>query len=98
MQLVGGFQIRMDNVCRYADRPIAFLARYVMVRPVAHGVIIAAVLAAGGCSVGAQYGIKGLVGGPAGGLSGGGAAARSWLGFLLLPARLAPATRRWRPP
>src|SRR5215470_6608051 len=96
MQLVGGFQIRMDNVCRYADRPIAFLARYVMVRPVAHGVIIAAVLAAVGCSVGAQYGIKVLVDILAGGLSGGGDAANAWLGFLLLASLIAADNLLWR--
>src|SRR5215831_15733849 len=86
----------MDNVCRYADRPIAFLARYVMVRPVAHGVIIAAVLAAVGCSVGAQYGIKVLVDVLAGGLSGGGDAANAWLGFLFLTALIAADNLLWR--
>src|SRR5215471_1738638 len=96
MQPVGGFQSRMDNVCRYADRPIAFLARYVMVRPVSHGIIIAAVLAAVGCSVGAQYGIKVLVDILAGGLSGGGDAANAWLGFLLLTALIAADNLLWR--
>ena len=96
MQPVGGFQSRMDNVCRYADRPIAFLARYVMVRPVAHGVIIAAVLAAVGCSVGAQYGIKVLVDVLAGGLSGGGDATNAWLGFLFLTALIAADNLLWR--
>jgi ATP-binding cassette subfamily B protein len=86
----------MDNVCRYADRPIAFLARYVMVRPVAHGVIIAAVLAAVGCSVGAQYGIKVLVDVLAGGLSGGGDAANAWLGFVFLTALIAADNLLWR--
>jgi ATP-binding cassette, subfamily B, bacterial len=86
----------MDNVCRYADRPIAFLARYVMVRPVSHGIIIAAVLAAVGCSVGAQYGIKVLVDILAGGLSGGGDAANAWLGFLLLTALIAADNLLWR--
>jgi ATP-binding cassette, subfamily B, bacterial len=86
----------MDNVCRYADRPIAFLARYVMVRPVAHGIIIAAVLAAVGCSVGAQYGIKVLVDILAGGLSGGGDAANAWLGFLLLTTLIAADNLLWR--
>jgi ATP-binding cassette, subfamily B, bacterial len=82
----------MDNVCRYADRPIAFLARYVMVRPVSHGIIVAAVLAAVGCSVGAQYGIKVLVDI----LAGGGDAANAWLGFLLLTALIAADNLLWR--
>jgi ATP-binding cassette subfamily B protein len=66
------------------------------VRPVAHGVIIAAVLAAVGCSVGAQYGIKVLVDVLAGGLSGSGDAANAWLGFLFLTALIAADNLLWR--
>ena len=50
-----------DDVCRYASRPVAFLAHYVTLRPFSHAVIAAAVLGAVGCSVGAQYGVKLLV-------------------------------------
>ena len=56
-----GVPDRMEEVCRYADRPFAFLARYVKARPVAHAAILIAVLGAVGCSVGAQYGVKVLV-------------------------------------
>jgi ATP-binding cassette, subfamily B, bacterial len=86
----------MDNACRYADRPIAFVARYVMVRPIAHAVIIIAVLAAVGCSVGAQYGIKVLVDILAGGLYGGTNAADAWLGFLFLTTLIAADNLLWR--
>jgi ATP-binding cassette subfamily B protein len=51
----------MEDTCRYADRPFAFVARYVKVRPVAHAAIVIAVVVAVGCSVGAQYGVKILV-------------------------------------
>ena len=86
----------MDNACRYADRPIAFVARYVMVRPIAHAVIIIAVLAAVGCSVGAQYGIKVLVDTLAGGLYGGTNTADAWLGFLFLTTLIAADNLLWR--
>ena len=86
----------MDNACRYADRPVAFLARYVMMRPVAHTVIVAAVVAAVGCSVGAQYGVKVLVDVLAGGISGGAHIADAWLGFLFLATLIAADNLLWR--
>ena len=59
----------MDDACRYVDRPFAFIFRYVRLRTFSHAVIVAAVLAAVGCSVTTQYGLKYLVdtlaGGPA---------------------------------
>ena len=51
----------MDDACRYVDRPFAFIFRYVRLRALAHGVILAAVLAAVACSVRTQYGVKFLV-------------------------------------
>src|SRR6266481_7172387 len=86
----------MDNACRYADRPVAFLARYVMMRPVAHTVIVAAVVAAVGCSVGAQYGVKVLVDILAGGISGSANIADAWLGFLFLATLIAADNLLWR--
>jgi ATP-binding cassette subfamily B protein len=86
----------MDNACRYADRPVAFLARYVMMRPVAHTVILAAVVAAVGCSVGAQYGVKVLVDILAGGISGSANIADAWLGFLFLATLIAADNLLWR--
>src|SRR5262249_62369905 len=57
----------MEEACRYSDRPLAFLARYVKKRPVTHAAILIAVVAAVACSVGAQYGVKILVDTLAGG-------------------------------
>jgi ATP-binding cassette, subfamily B, bacterial len=51
----------MVDLCGYAGRPLAFVFRYARRRPVAHAVILTAVLAAVACSVGTQYGVKFLV-------------------------------------
>jgi ATP-binding cassette subfamily B protein len=85
----------MEDICRYADRPLAFLARYVRVRVSAHGAILVAVLAAVACSVGAQYGIKLLVDTLSGGLSAANST-RAWLGFALLVALIAADNLLWR--
>src|SRR5258707_8341985 len=77
----------MEEACRYSDRPLAFLARYVRRWPVAHAAIATAVVAAVGCSVGAQYGVKLLVDTLAGGLYVGTPARDAWLGFPL-PGRV----------
>jgi ATP-binding cassette, subfamily B, bacterial len=53
--------VATDDISRYASRPIAFLLRFVRRRWVVHVSILAAVLAAVGCSVSTQYGIKFLV-------------------------------------
>ena len=84
----------MENVCRYADRPFAFLARYVKVRPIAHAAIVTAVVAAVGCSVGAQYGVKVLVDTLTGGF--GTHARDAWFGFLLLATLIAADNLLWR--
>jgi len=51
----------MDLLCSYADRPLAFFARYIRRRAWSHALILIAVLGAVGCSVSAQYGVKFLV-------------------------------------
>src|SRR4029077_5841868 len=86
----------MDEACRYSHRPLAFLARYVRRRPVAHAAIATAVVAAVGCSVGAQYGVKVLVDTLAGGLYIGTHARDAWLGFLLLATLIAADNLLWR--
>src|SRR6266853_1020233 len=91
-----GVPARMEEVCRYADRPFAFLALYVKARPVAHAAILIAVLGAVGCSVGAQYGVKVLVDTLAGGLYVGTHARDAWLGFLLLATLIAADNLLWR--
>ena len=50
-----------DGLCRYAERPFAFIFRYVRFRAPSHAMIVAAVLAAVFCSVTTQYGVKYLV-------------------------------------
>ncbi len=51
----------MTTLRHYADRPLAFMGRYIRQRPASHLGILAAVLAAVGCSVSTQYGVKFLV-------------------------------------
>jgi ATP-binding cassette subfamily B protein len=86
----------MEDICRYAHRPFAFLARYVKVRPVAHAAIVSAVVIAVGCSVGAQYGVKILVDTLAGGFDAAASAHEAWLGFLLLATLIAADNLLWR--
>jgi ATP-binding cassette subfamily B protein len=84
----------MEDTCRYADRPFAFVTRYVKVRPVAHAAIVIAVVAAVGCSVGAQYGVKILVDTLGGGFQA--AAGAAWFGFFLLAGLIAADNFLWR--
>src|SRR5271165_4012698 len=86
----------VKDLCRFADRPLAFLAHYVMARPIAHAVIVIAVVAAVTCSVGAQYGVKILVDALSGGLGGSASAAHAWSGFLLLASLIAADNLLWR--
>ena len=51
----------MAELTGYAASPLAFVLRYVRLRPISHAVILTAVLAAVGCSVFTQYGVKFLV-------------------------------------
>src|SRR5260221_1842225 len=85
----------MEEACRYSDRPLAFLARYVRRRPVAHAAIATAVVGVGACSVGAQYGVKVLVDPLAGGIYVGTHARDAWLGFLLLATLIAGDNLLW---
>jgi ATP-binding cassette subfamily B protein len=86
----------MEEACRYADRPVAFLARYVTMWPLAHAAILVAVLAAVGCSVGTQYGVKLLVDTLAGPLSSSAAGTAAWFAFLLLVTLIAADNLLWR--
>jgi len=82
-----------DDLSSYARRPFAFMARYLRRRAVSHSIIVAAVLAAVGCSVSTQYGVKFLVDTLAGGAHAGG---RIWLAFFLLVALIALDNLLWR--
>src|SRR2546423_11819281 len=83
----------MDEAPGYVDRPFAFIFRYVRRRPITHAVILVAVLAAVGCSVTTQYGVKYLVDT----LARGSAAAQAiWLAFLFLVCLIAADNLLWR--
>src|SRR6201997_1774335 len=83
----------MDNLSGYADRPFAFVLRYLRQRPASHICILSAIVAAVACSVGTQYGVKFLVDG----LSGGPADANDvWLAFALLVSLIAADNFLWR--
>lgn len=84
--------IGMDRLSSYAERPIAFLLRYVRRRMLAHAAILAAVIAAVGCSVSSQYGVKSLVDALSAG-PGGGAV---WIAFGLLVSLIAADNLLWR--
>src|ERR1700722_7216330 len=82
-----------DDICRFRNRPLSFLARYVRRRPLAHGVILLAVLGAVTCSVSTQYGVKRLVDAlsQAPGQGGG-----PWLAFAILVSFVAADNLLWR--
>jgi ATP-binding cassette subfamily B protein len=82
----------MDDFCRYAGRPLAFMLRYVRLRPGSHLLVLTAVLAAVACSVSTQYGVKYLVDA----LSGTGFGANVWAAFLLLVSLIAADNLLWR--
>ena len=83
---------RMDGLSSYAERPIAFLLRYVRRRTLAHAAILAAVLGAVGCSVSTQYGVKFLVDT----LSAGPRGDAVWLAFAVLVSLIAADNLLWR--
>jgi ATP-binding cassette, subfamily B, bacterial len=81
----------MADLCSYASRPLAFLFRYLRLRPLAHGAILIAVLGAVICSVCTQYGVKFLVD-----TLSRGATADVWTAFFLLGALIAADNLLWR--
>src|SRR5687768_2742531 len=82
----------MTDLCRYAERPFALMLHYVRLHPVAHAIILTAVLAAVACSVGTQYGVKHLVDT----LGAGPAANAVWLAFGFLVSLIVADTLLWR--
>jgi ATP-binding cassette subfamily B protein len=85
--------VGLDDLCRFATRPLAFIARYLRRRLVAHAVIVTAVLAAVGCSVTTQYGVKTLVDALASPAHGG---SLVWFAFILLVSLIAADNLLWR--
>ncbi|HVV43485.1 MAG TPA: ABC transporter ATP-binding protein [Nitrobacter sp.] len=83
----------MDSLSGYANRPAAFVMRYLRQRLAAHVVILGAVIVAVMCSVGTQYGVKALVDALAAGprYSGG-----VWLAFIFLMLLICADNFLWR--
>jgi ATP-binding cassette subfamily B protein len=83
----------MDDLCRCVDRPFVFISRYIRLRAGSHAVIVIAVLAAVGCSITTQYGVKYIVdtlsAGPA-------QAANVWFAFAILALLIAGDNVLWR--
>jgi ATP-binding cassette subfamily B protein len=82
----------MDECCRYAGRPLAFMFRYVRLRPGTHLLILTAVVAAVACSVSTQYGVKYLVDT----LSESQVDNGVWIAFLLLVSLITADNLLWR--
>jgi ATP-binding cassette subfamily B protein len=75
----------------YAKRPLAFVFRYIRLRPLTHGVILVTVLGAVVCATSTQYGVKYLVDV----LSHRGSA-DPWTAFALLGSLIAADNLLWR--
>jgi ATP-binding cassette subfamily B protein len=82
----------MDDLCHYAERPLSFIIRYLRHRPYSHAIIFCCVLAAVGCAVSTQYGVKFLVDS----LIDYGQAQQAWLAFFVLIALIAGDNLLWR--
>ncbi|CAE6865566.1 ATM1-type heavy metal exporter [Paraburkholderia aspalathi] len=52
---------RTREIARYAGKPIRLLWRYVGRRKLAHAIVLASVLAAVGCALASQYGLRNLI-------------------------------------
>ncbi|MDB5500456.1 MAG: transporter ATP-binding protein [Tardiphaga sp.] len=84
----------MDSLSGYAQRPFAFVMRYIKQRSASHLVILLSVLAAVACSVGTQYGIKYLVDGLSAGPNGSGGGV--WMAFIFLVSLISADMFLWR--
>jgi len=82
----------MDDLSRLSERPLAFILRYVRRRPFAHGGILLAVIAAAGCAVSTQYGVKFMVDT----LAKGQGSNDVWLAFTLLVTLMTADNFLWR--
>jgi ATP-binding cassette subfamily B protein len=82
----------MNDFCRYADHPLAFMFRYIRLRPGSHLLILIAVLSAVACSVSTQYGVKVLVDTLSGKLG----SVNVWIAFLLLVSLISADNLLWR--
>jgi ATP-binding cassette subfamily B protein len=80
----------MKNICSLRERPCAYLLHYVLARPFSHAAIMLSVIAAVGCSVSTQYGLKILVDALTS------RAHPPWQPFLILVAFIAADNLFWR--
>ena len=83
----------MDSLSGYAHRPFPFVLRYLRQRLASHVIILTAVVAAVGCSVGTQYGVKNIVDSLSAGPSHSGGV---WLAFIFLMSLIAADNFLWR--
>ena len=81
----------MDNFVGYADRPFAFIGRYLKERWRSHTVIVTFIALAVMCSVGTQYAVKFLVDSLTTGIP-----QKVWLTFSLLVSLIAADNLLWR--
>jgi ATP-binding cassette subfamily B protein len=82
----------MNNLCQYADRPVSFIVHYLRGRPYSHAIILTCVLAAVGCAVTTQWGVKFLVDS----LVAQGPAEQAWLAVGVLIALITGDNLLWR--
>ena len=87
-----GTVTEMEDLCVYADRPFAFVGRYLRRRALPHVVILCAVLGAVGFSVSTDYALKGVVDA----LSKGPQAGLIWGALGILIAFIAADNMLWR--
>ena len=85
----------MDDLSGYANRPRAFLARYIVHRKFSHALILVAVITAVACSVSTQYGVKLMVDALSSG-PGGANGNAPWMAFAFLVALIASDNFCWR--
>ena len=81
-----------STLTNFASRPFAFLGRYIRKRAFPHAGVLIAVVAAVGCSVSAQYGVKRLVDALSAPSRGDG----PWIAFGVLIAFVAADNLCWR--
>src|SRR5262245_36725139 len=89
----GRVGVGMEDLSGYATRPLVFIARYLRRHPVAHTAIVTAVLAAVGCSVATQFGVKTLVDALSAPTH---ASTAVWFAFALLVSLIAADNLLWR--
>jgi ATP-binding cassette subfamily B protein len=82
----------MDELCRYANRPIGFILHYVRRRQLSHFIILFCVACAVICAISIQYGVKFLLDT----LTAGPRPQEVWLAFALLGVLIGADNFLWR--